>query len=84
MNKSPLFFVVLIFFILFSYDVSLAQCAMCKATTTSNLEGGGSVAKGINKGILYLMSVPYVILFLIFRKKIGALFKMLHSKNFPK
>ena len=29
---------VLIFFILFSYDVSLAQCAMCKATTTSNLE----------------------------------------------
>ena len=84
MKKYSLFFAVLILLIVFSYDISLAQCAMCKATTTSNLEGGGSVAKGINKGILYLMAVPYVILFLIFRKKIVTLFKMLHYKNFPK
>jgi len=84
MKKYSLLFAVLICLILFSYDISLAQCAMCKSTATSNLDGGGSVAKGINKGILYLMAVPYVILFLIFRKKIGTLFKMLRSRNFPK
>ena len=46
---------------LFSVDVLFAQCAMCKAVLESEAKTGGSnVAAGLNSGILYLMSVPYI------------------------
>lgn len=38
-----------------------AQCAMCKATLESDLASGGSVGKGINNGIMYLMIFPYLL-----------------------
>lgn len=34
---------------------------MCKATLESDLAGGGTVGKGINNGILYLMIFPYLL-----------------------
>lgn len=39
-----------------------AQCAMCKAVAESDLEGGGTAAKGINEGIIYLMFIPYILI----------------------
>lgn len=39
-----------------------AQCAMCKATAQTDLEGGASVADGLNSGILYLMLFPYLLM----------------------
>lgn len=39
-----------------------AQCAMCKATAESNASNGGTLADGLNEGILYLMAFPYLIL----------------------
>jgi preprotein translocase subunit SecG len=41
---------------------SFAQCAMCQATVESNLKGGGSTAKGLNSGIMYLLAAPYVMI----------------------
>ena len=41
-----------------------AQCAMCKAVIESNQKNGGGVGAGLNKGILYLMSLPYIMVFL--------------------
>ncbi|WP_181305929.1 hypothetical protein [Rufibacter sp. XAAS-G3-1] len=39
-----------------------AQCAMCTASVqSSSNESGDSIANGLNKGILYLMAIPYVI-----------------------
>jgi hypothetical protein len=39
-----------------------AQCAMCRANAESNLKSGKStVGRGLNTGILYLMSVPYLL-----------------------
>ncbi len=39
-----------------------AQCAMCRATVGSNLsEGRGVIGTGINFGILYLLSTPYLL-----------------------
>lgn len=38
-----------------------AQCAMCRAVL-ENEEGQG-VAKGINDGIIYLMAIPYILVF---------------------
>jgi len=43
-------------------NVSLAQCAMCRATVGSNLsEGRGVIGTGLNFGILYLLLTPYVL-----------------------
>ena len=39
-----------------------AQCAMCKATAQTDLEGGAGVADGLNSGILYLMLFPYLLM----------------------
>jgi len=38
-----------------------AQCPMCKMAAESNLENGGTAGKGLNKGILYILSMPYLL-----------------------
>lgn len=40
---------------------STAQCAMCRAVLEN--EEGQATAKGINNGIIYLMSIPYILVF---------------------
>jgi len=57
-----------------------AQCAMCKAVVEN---GDSGFSNGINNGILYLMGVPYILLFILFRtrlinffKEFGALYKV--------
>jgi hypothetical protein len=42
--------------------IAYSQCAMCKAVIESDLAAGGSIAKGINNGILYLIVIPYLLL----------------------
>jgi hypothetical protein len=38
-----------------------AQCAMCRQTVENNLSSGASrIGAGLNTGILYLMSIPYI------------------------
>ena len=61
---------------------ALAQgCAMCKATVESGQDQSGifggqqAVGQGLNKGIILLMVVPYILLFLFFRKRIVGFFK---------
>jgi high-affinity nickel permease len=59
MKKSIVLFVILL---LVSASPSWAQCAMCRATVGSNLsEGRGVIGTGINFGILYLLSTPYLL-----------------------
>lgn len=38
-----------------------AQCPMCRMSAESNLENGGTTGRGLNKGILYLLSLPYLL-----------------------
>ena len=45
---------------LYTPDVQ-AQCPMCKMSAESNLKGGGSAGKGLNKGILYMLALPYTL-----------------------
>ncbi|MBI3234655.1 MAG: hypothetical protein HYZ42_11555 [Bacteroidetes bacterium] len=40
--------------------VTYAQCSMCKANAESSLHEGSSAAAGLNKGISYLILVPYM------------------------
>ncbi|PJA06251.1 MAG: hypothetical protein COX70_09865 [Flavobacteriales bacterium CG_4_10_14_0_2_um_filter_32_8] len=56
-SKKILLLVVLIAFQFSAYS----QCAMCKAVLETDLESGGSIAKGINNGILYLLIFPYLL-----------------------
>ncbi len=64
-----------------------AQCAMCKTTAESDLKSGGSIANGLNTGILYLMALPYLILmfgaYFFFKKPIDAKLKVWKEKYFP-
>ncbi len=39
-----------------------AQCPMCRMSAESNLANGGSEGKGLNKGILYMLAMPYLII----------------------
>ncbi len=65
--SKVLFATILIFFILFiSSEPLMAQCPMCKASAESSIQSGSNVAKGLNKGILYLLAMPYILFSVIF------------------
>lgn len=48
----------LLILLIFSFEKTIAQCAMCKAV----VEGGEeNIAEGVNNGITYLMVFPYLL-----------------------
>ncbi|MFB9053324.1 hypothetical protein ACFFVB_09565 [Formosa undariae] len=52
---------IILFFLLLAFSVSAtAQCAMCRAVLET--EEGQGTAEGINDGIVYLMSIPYILI----------------------
>jgi len=53
---------------------AFAQCVMCKAQAEAQAEEDGS---SINSGIIYIMLIPYIILFVVFHKKIFKFLKEL-------
>lgn len=38
-----------------------AQCPMCRASVESNLKNGGRAGRGLNTGILFMLSMPYLV-----------------------
>lgn len=60
MKVFRIIFTTTVFFMI-GCGVSMAQCAMCRATVGSNLsEGRGVIGTGINDGILYLLVITYL------------------------
>ncbi|MFN3784693.1 MAG: hypothetical protein ACK4R6_12310 [Spirosomataceae bacterium] len=58
--------VIVLFLLLGTMIDAAAQCAMCRATVGSNLsEGRGVIGTGINFGILYLLSMPYLLVLIV-------------------
>lgn len=52
---------VLILLMMAGSAASFAQCAMCRATVENNFSNGKpGIAAGLNVGILYLLSMPYI------------------------
>lgn len=51
--------IILLVFSLITVFRTSAQCAMCRAVLES--EEGQSKAEGINDGIMYLMTIPYLL-----------------------
>ncbi len=71
MSKYLVIF-LMIGFVLIGIEAN-AQCAMCRTTIESTISNGRSnIATGLNTGILYLLTAPYlavaVIAFLWFRQ----------------
>jgi hypothetical protein len=64
--KFLLFMVTIILLLIVFNEPAMAQCPMCKASAEASIKGGSSVAKGLNKGILYLLMMPYVLFSVIF------------------
>ena len=59
----------------FAWEQVTGQCVMCKAVAEDSADDGG-LGAGLNRGILYLMAVPYILLsalfFVIYRKRKSA------------
>jgi hypothetical protein len=77
--------VLIAFFLLLCSLSASAQCAMCKAAAETSMKSDpGSMARGLNKGILYLMAVPYLLIAFIFRKQLAVVWKKLVSRAFAR
>jgi hypothetical protein len=61
MKKYICVFVVLVL-LMIAYIPSHAQCAMCAGQVESATDAGSSVALGVNKGVLYIFMMPYLIM----------------------
>jgi len=55
-------FILILALLIFPFGMELlAQCPMCRMAAESNLDAGGTEGRGLNTGILYLFSMPYLI-----------------------
>ena len=54
-------FTSVIFFAILITDVFLGQCVMCKAVGEESANQGG-IGSGLNQGIFFLMTVPYILM----------------------
>jgi hypothetical protein len=77
-----LIFKILLFIYLSTLQISVfAQgCSTCRAQIINSTKDDFTVGNGLNTGILFLMTVPYIILFFLFRKQIFNFYKTLKSK----
>lgn len=76
-------FLLVIMLIVICADVVFSQgCSQCKLLSEQSSEAGeASFATNINKGILLLMAMPYLILLIFLRKRIIRFFKQLFSSS---
>ncbi|MBU2018326.1 MAG: hypothetical protein KJ941_01660 [Bacteroidetes bacterium] len=80
MNKKLLYFALLVV-LFFSMDAIGQGCSQCKLLAEQSTEvDEASFGSNINIGIILLMVIPYILLFLLFRKKLSALFMKSKSK----
>jgi hypothetical protein len=61
MKRIRTFLILLAFsLMIFSALDVKAQCAMCAAAVETNNKTGGKSTHGLNKGIVYLLTAPYL------------------------
>lgn len=70
-------FLIILFLGVIALDYTFSQgCSQCKLISEQSSEAGeAAFANNINKGILLLMCMPYIILAIAFRKRIVRFFK---------
>ena len=67
----------ILFFLLIIFQLqSFSQgCSTCRAQIINSTKDDLTIGNGLNTGILFLMIVPYIILFFLFRKYIFNIYK---------
>ena len=55
-------------------------CSTCRAQIINSSKDDFTIGNGLNIGILFLMTIPYLVLFFLFRKQIINFYKTLKSK----
>lgn len=61
---KKIFFLFVFICLALTFD-TLAQCPMCRMSAETNLNDGGTMASGLNTGIIYLLSIPYLLISII-------------------
>jgi hypothetical protein len=63
--KGPSLFILIVgvslFMLLFQPDRTSAQCAMCSLNAENSTQGENTQGRGLNDGILFLLSVPFIV-----------------------
>lgn len=81
--------ILILFVLLFSFAVSPnvnAQCSMCTINAEQGVKNGNTQTAGLNTGVLYLLSLPYlmaVIVGVVWYKKYRKKNIQLHMKKEP-
>ena len=83
MQKSTQIFVIILlsFFVFDAFGQGCSQCRMLSEQASELDEA--SFGSNINWGIMYLMLIPYILLLVLFRKRLKGLFLSL-TKNIKK
>jgi hypothetical protein len=61
-KRVIILFIFFALLIMFNNEL-IAQCPMCKMAAEANMKDGGTAGKGLNTGILYLLAMPYLLVF---------------------
>jgi hypothetical protein len=79
--KTRILLLLFISFILLTTDSFSQGCSQCKMLAEQGAEvDEGSFGSTINSGILYLMTIPYLILMFLFRERIFRFVKGVFKK----
>ncbi len=62
MDKKIIVLAVFFLFLIAFSTSADAQCAMCSLAAEQNMKDGGTYGKGLNKGILMLLTLPYLLI----------------------
>lgn len=61
MKKWMWLTIIILILVVVTQSEILAQCPMCRMSAESNLKDGGTAGRGLNAGILYMLSMPYLL-----------------------
>ena len=61
MKKAIVFLYILALSFAFTAEVK-AQCSMCTVNAEQGSKNGNTQTKGINDGVIYLLSIPYLLI----------------------
>ena len=62
MKKFIYIFLLIVITTVAQHTTVQAQCAMCTISAEQGVKNGNSQSKGLNTGVLYLMSIPYLLI----------------------
>lgn len=65
LDKKFIFRTLLMLLFICTVLIVEAQCPMCKMSAESNLADGGTEGRALNKGILYLLALPYTMVMVL-------------------